>query len=146
LVVGHTDFQPPTTPPIQIKEGDNIIAMPSTSHNIEKLLQRVDWSSENAQRDVRLILRKCNKSLDKRIATTTFQEKEIAVQRARIAALKPSGRPRINFDPNKAFSDIQDLITHRDRAELNTWKLNNQPAEENRPNKKRKAYRRTGVF
>jgi hypothetical protein len=120
--------------------------MPSTSHNIEKLLQRVDWLSENAQRDVRLILRKCNKSLDKRIAATTFQEKEIAVQRARIAALKPSGRSRINFDPNKAFPDIQDLITHRDRAELNTWKLNNQPAEENRPNKKRKAYRRTGVF
>jgi 4-hydroxybenzoate polyprenyltransferase len=131
-------FQPPTTPPIQIEEGDDIFATPSTSHDIEKLLQRVDWSSENAQRDVRLILRKCGKSLEKRTAATAFQEKEIVVQRAKIAALKPLGRSRINFDPNKAFPDIQDLITHRDRAELNTWKLNNQPAAENRLNKRRK--------
>ncbi|EXL39152.1 hypothetical protein FOCG_18230 [Fusarium oxysporum f. sp. radicis-lycopersici 26381] len=83
-------FQPPTAPPIQIEEGDNIFATPSTSHDIEKLLQRVNWSSENAQRDVRLILRKCGKSLDKRTAATAFQEKEITVQRAKIAALKPS--------------------------------------------------------
>jgi 4-hydroxybenzoate polyprenyltransferase len=81
----------PTTPPIQTEDGDCIFATPSSSRNIEKLLLKVNWSLENVERDIRLILQKCGKSLDRKISTTAFQEKEITLQRAKIAALKPSG-------------------------------------------------------
>ncbi|KAH7147223.1 hypothetical protein DER46DRAFT_650676 [Fusarium sp. MPI-SDFR-AT-0072] len=39
-----------------------------------------------------MILRKAGKSLDQRGASTVFQEQNIAVQKAQIAGLKPSGR------------------------------------------------------
>jgi hypothetical protein len=40
--------------------------------------------------------------------------------------------------PVRLSPDIPDLITARDRAEINAWKLNNQPAAEIRPKKRKK--------
>jgi hypothetical protein len=74
-------FQPATTPPITVEVDHDIFNTPSSSHDIEKLLQRVNWSSESAERDIRMILRKAGKSLDQSTASTVFQEKEIAVQK-----------------------------------------------------------------
>jgi 4-hydroxybenzoate polyprenyltransferase len=131
-------FQPPTTPPITVEVDRDIFNTPSSSRDIERLLQRVDWSSGNAERDVRMILRKAGKSLDQRGASTVFQEQKIAVQKAQIAGLKPSGRCKVNWDPNKAFPHVDNLIIARDRSEMNTWKLNDEAAAENRPPKRRK--------
>ncbi|KAJ0134142.1 hypothetical protein HZ326_22816 [Fusarium oxysporum f. sp. albedinis] len=89
-------FQPPTTPPITVEVDRNIFNTPSLSRDIERLLQRVDWSSGNAERDVRMILQKAGKSLDQRGASTVFQEQKIAIQKAQIASLKPSGRCKVN--------------------------------------------------
>ncbi|KAH7463438.1 hypothetical protein FOMA001_g18117 [Fusarium oxysporum f. sp. matthiolae] len=129
---------PLTTPPIQAPQGDNIFATPSSSHDIEKLFLKVNWASENVQRDIRLILRKAGKSLDQKIAENCTKDEAIAIIRAREAAQRPSGRSQVNFDPNQAFPDIPQLISARDRAERNTWKLNNEPAAEIRPKKRKK--------
>ncbi|ENH66414.1 hypothetical protein FOC1_g10002440 [Fusarium oxysporum f. sp. cubense race 1] len=82
-----------------------------------------------------MILRKAGKSLDQRGASIVFQEQKIAVQKAQIAGLKPSGRCK---DPNKAFPHVDNLIIARDRSEMNTCKLNDEAAAENRPPKQRK--------
>lgn len=127
-----------TTPQIHREEGDQIFNTPPSSRDIEKLLLKVDWLSENAERDIRLILRKCGKSLDKKNASQSLLERKLALIKAHEAATRPSGRSQVSFDPNKAFPDIPDLITARDRAEVNTWKLNNNPAAENRQNKRKR--------
>jgi 4-hydroxybenzoate polyprenyltransferase len=131
-------FPPATTPPITVEVDHDIFNTPSSSNDIKKLLEKVNWSSEGAERDIRMILQKAGKSLDQRTASVVFQEKEIAVQRVQIANLKPSGRSKVTWDPNNAFPYAADLLSARDRAEMNTWKLNNKPAAENRPMKRKK--------
>ncbi|WJG35700.1 uncharacterized protein FOBCDRAFT_139402, partial [Fusarium oxysporum Fo47] len=134
------------TPQIQPEERDQIFNTPSSCRDIEKLLLQFDWSSENPERNTRLILRKYGKSLEQRNAAQSFLERALALRKVHEAATRPPGSSQVTFDPNKAFSGTPDLITAKSSAAVNTWKLNNNPATENRQYKRKRPLTEDQVF
>ncbi|KAJ0119383.1 hypothetical protein HZ326_31827 [Fusarium oxysporum f. sp. albedinis] len=85
-----------------------------------------------------MILKNSSKRLKKteirQSATSIRLEEEKAVLKASAAAKAPTGRVPVQFDPNQAFPEIEQIITARDQAERNVL----HQIEENRRKQRKK--------
>jgi hypothetical protein len=59
------------------------------------------------------------KSIDHKNCQIQRLEEEKAVLKASVAAREPTGRVPVQFDPNRAFPEVEQIITAHDQAEKN---------------------------
>jgi hypothetical protein len=59
------------------------------------------------------------KCIDQKNSQIQRLEEEKAILRASAAAREPTGRVPVQFDPNLAFPEIDQIISARDQAEMN---------------------------
>ncbi|WKT54119.1 hypothetical protein QSH57_004703 [Fusarium oxysporum f. sp. vasinfectum] len=112
-------FQGPTTPRKVQVTSETVWGTPQGSHDIEKQLQEAQKDGNPSIRDFKCILKKAMKSIDNKNSQIQRLEEEKAVLKASAAANAPTGRVPVQFDPNQAFPEIEQIITARDQAERN---------------------------
>ncbi|KAH7461688.1 hypothetical protein FOMA001_g18889 [Fusarium oxysporum f. sp. matthiolae] len=112
-------FQGPTTPRKVQVTSETVWGTPQGSHDIEKQLQEAQKDGNPSIRDFKCILKKAMKSIDNKNSQIQRLEEEKAVLKASAAAKAPTGRVPVQFDPNQAFPEIEQIITARDQAERN---------------------------
>ncbi|EWZ28086.1 hypothetical protein FOQG_19297 [Fusarium oxysporum f. sp. raphani 54005] len=64
-------------------------------------------------------MKKVMKYIDQKNSQIQRLEEEKAVLKAPVAVREPTGRVAVQFDPNKAFPEIEQIISARDQAEKN---------------------------
>ncbi|KAK2132057.1 hypothetical protein NOF04DRAFT_1161438, partial [Fusarium oxysporum II5] len=112
-------FQGPTTPRKVQVTSETVWGTPQGSHNIKKQLQEAQKDGNPSIRDFKCILKKAMKSIDNKNSQIQRLEEEKAVLKASAAAKAPTGRVPVQFNPNQAFPEIEQIITARDQAERN---------------------------
>ncbi|KAL9572214.1 hypothetical protein ACKAV7_003702 [Fusarium commune] len=112
-------FEGPTTPRKRQVVTETIWVTPRGSDDIRKQLQAAEKDGIPSIRDFNCILKKAMKSIDQKNYQIQRLEEEKAVLKASAAAKAPTGRVPVQFDPNQAFPEIEQIITARDQAERN---------------------------
>ncbi|RYC78685.1 hypothetical protein BFJ63_vAg18440 [Fusarium oxysporum f. sp. narcissi] len=112
-------FEGPTTPPKRQVVDDTIWVTPQGSADIQKQLEDIEYRGNILIRDFKCIMKKAMKSIDQKNSQIQRLEEEKAVLKASAAAKEPTGRVPVQFDPNKAFPEIDQIVTARDQAEMN---------------------------
>jgi hypothetical protein len=64
-------------------------------------------------------MKKAMKCIDQKNSQIQRLEEEKAVLKASVGAREPTGRVAVQFDPNKAFPETEQIISARDQAEKN---------------------------
>jgi hypothetical protein len=112
-------FNEPTTPRKARVTADNVWSTPQGSADIQKQLEVAESRGISTIRDFNCIIRKAMKCIDQKNSQIQRLEEEKAILKASAAAREPTGRVPVQFDPNKAFPEIEQIISARDRAEKN---------------------------
>ncbi|SCO90195.1 uncharacterized protein FRV6_14323 [Fusarium oxysporum] len=112
-------FEGPTTPRKRQVVAETVWGTPQGSHDIKKQLQEAQKNGNPSIRDFNCILKKAMKSVEQKNSQIQRLEEEKAVLKASAAAKAPTGRVPVQFDPNQAFPEIEQIITARDQAEKN---------------------------
>ncbi|KAK2666831.1 hypothetical protein RAB80_017252 [Fusarium oxysporum f. sp. vasinfectum] len=127
-------FEGPTTPRKRQVVAETVWVTPQGSKDIQKQLQEAQKDGNLSIRDFNCILKKAMKSIDQKNSQIQHLEEEKAVLKASAAAKAPTGRVPVQFNPNQAFPEIEQIITARDQAEKNVLRQ----VEENRRKPRRK--------
>jgi 4-hydroxybenzoate polyprenyltransferase len=90
---------------------------PQSSLDISQYLNTIRNDENSSIRDFRSLLQKAGRSLDQKNSPIQRLEEEKAILIAQKAAREPTGRVAVQFDPNKAFPNTEQLITAKDQAE-----------------------------
>ncbi|KAG6989282.1 hypothetical protein FocnCong_v021175 [Fusarium oxysporum f. sp. conglutinans] len=112
-------FNGPITPRKAQVIADTIWSTPQGSADIQKQLEAVQSQGNTFIRDLNCIMKKAMKCIDQKNSQIQRLEEEKAVLKASVAAREPTGRVAVQFDPNKAFPEIEQIISARDQAEKN---------------------------
>jgi 4-hydroxybenzoate polyprenyltransferase len=112
-------FNGPTTPRKAQVTADDVWSTPQGSDDIQKQLEAAESQAISTIRDYNCIIRKAMKCIDQKNSQIQRLEEEKALLKASIAAREPTGRVPVQFDPNKAFPEIDQIISARDQAERN---------------------------
>jgi 4-hydroxybenzoate polyprenyltransferase len=115
-------FEGPTTPRKSRVFSDDIWRTPQGSHDLQQQLEASQMDGIPSIRDFNCMMRKAMKCIDEKNSHIQRLEEEKAVLIASAAAKQPTGRVPVQFDPNQTFRHIEQIITARDRAEMNVLK------------------------
>ncbi|RFN40377.1 hypothetical protein FIE12Z_13058 [Fusarium flagelliforme] len=125
-------FEGPTTPKRARVDDDDIWRTPQGSRDLEQQLEAAQRDGIPSVRDFNCIMKKAMKCIDEKNSHIQRLEEEKAVLKASAAAKQPTGRVAVQFDPNQAFPEIEQIITARDQAEKNVLKLTEEKARKRR--------------
>jgi hypothetical protein len=135
------------TPPMKRQVvADDLWGTPQGSTDLQKQMEDAIYRGNVAIRDFKCIMKKAMKTIDQKNSQIQRLEEEKAILKASAAAKEPTGRVPVQFDPNLAFPEVEQIITARDRAEMNTLHRLEQKKKNTAPKEPKKKPNKDTVF
>lgn len=135
------------TPPMKRQiVADDLWSTPQGSADLQKQMEDTICRGNVAIRDFKCIMKKVMKTVDQKNSQIQRLEEGKAILKASAAAKTPTGRVPVQFDPNKVLPEVEQIITARDRAEMNILHRLEQKKKKTTPKEPKKRPHEDMVF